>query len=371
MSAAGVALLGNMWALLMFGLGLLIAQYTPGLLRLDLFAHHIPHGLMIGAGSIALLQALHLLRTSRTTPTGQRTATAAADTFQPQRRTVSMRRVRTGLCQGFVLFVAGAVLVALTGGLSTGMSTASLCGWVLLAAGGALVHQLIIGLAAMHSGWFPAFAVTLIFLTIGLLAHIPSIALAMLVGYVASTGPAFADMGFDLKAGWLLRIRTVPWLPAEKAGRLQQYRAELLGFLIAVAVVAWLWQPFFTQGRIPPLAKIYTATIKTGLTDPGILTQLALWALPGAALQLLGGPSRQMGVLLATGLLVAAPQAGWLVLLALLTRVLYNRRSRRTSASATDAPGPDGRSDDPLTLIGAGLIAGSSLYDLTQIRKAL
>jgi hypothetical protein len=67
------------------------------------------------------------------------------------------------------------------------------------------VHELIVGLAAMHSGWFPAFAVALITLVIGMLIGFPPVALALLVGFSAATGPAFADMGYDLKAGYMLR----------------------------------------------------------------------------------------------------------------------------------------------------------------------
>ncbi len=54
MSAAGVALIGNMWALLMFGVGLLVAQYAPTLFHVSLSTLYIPHGVMIGAGVVAL-----------------------------------------------------------------------------------------------------------------------------------------------------------------------------------------------------------------------------------------------------------------------------------------------------------------------------
>ena len=80
-----------------------------------------------------------------------------------------------------------------------------LIAFVLYAAFAAFVHELIVGLAAMHSGWFPAFAVALITLLIGMLIGFPAPALAMLVGFSAATGPAFADMGYDLKAGFILR----------------------------------------------------------------------------------------------------------------------------------------------------------------------
>ena len=68
-----------------------------------------------------------------------------------------------------------------------------------------ILAEFIVGLSAMHSGWFPAFATTLIFLIIGILIGFPPVALALLVGFIASGGPAFADGGFDFRTGWLLR----------------------------------------------------------------------------------------------------------------------------------------------------------------------
>ena len=87
------------------------------------------------------------------------------------------------------------------GGLFAGLSAGMLLGFVLYAAFAAFVHELIVGLAAMHSGWFPAFAVALITLMIGIMLGFPLDALTLLVGFSAATGPAFADMGYDLKAG--------------------------------------------------------------------------------------------------------------------------------------------------------------------------
>ena len=371
MSAAGVAFLGNIWALLMFGIGLLVAQYAPTLLNVDLAANYVPHGVMIGAGIVALIQAVLMMRDRRSKTTGTGSAEAATpDRFAPEVRTVDARRLRRGLLEGLVLFLIGAMLIALMGGVVSDMSGIGLVGWVLLAGAAALVHQLIVGLAAMHSGWFPAFAVTLIFLILGLVLGIPMVPLALLVGYAASTGPAFADVGFDFKAGWLLRKDAVPWHPYEIAGRRQQYIAQLVGFAVAIVVVMIAWKPFFSDGRVPPVAQVYVDTIKAGLTDTHALTMMALWAIPGALIQLIGGSSRQMGVLLATGLLVATPQAGWLVLVALAVRVVYSRwKARRGTGSAQEET--QAEADNDLALVGAGLVAGSSLHDVSQIYKAV
>ncbi|MFJ4714504.1 OPT/YSL family transporter [Streptomyces sp. NPDC088785] len=358
LSAAGVAFLGNVWALLMFGVGLGLREFGPDLFHTDLGAGYVPHGVMVGAGVVALGQAVVLLvrrRAARQEPPAA--GPAPADRDETVAYTVDEKDLRRSLVRGYALFVAGAVLLAVLGGLLGDMSPLGLLGWVLFAAFAALVHELIVGLAAMQSGWFPSFAVTLIFLVLGLLIGIPSVPLALLVGYVSATGPAFADMGYDLKAGWLLRRNHRPWDPYEREGRREQFRAALIGFAAALAVVAVLWQSYFRQGLIPPVAKVYADTVKNGLGEPGVLRTLLLWAVPGALIQLIGGTRRQMGVMLATGLLILTPHACWMVLAALAVRVGY-RKWR----------GP--RADEELNLVGAGLIAGSSLGDSAQIVKA-
>ncbi|MFJ1646835.1 OPT family oligopeptide transporter [Streptomyces sp. NPDC088258] len=379
-SAAGVGFLGNIWALLMFGIGLTVAQYAPGVLHVDLSAEHVPHGLMIGAGLVALVQAVLLMKGRKSggkdRPAGARTADggvradgdAAAD--EAQEPTVGTPQLRRGLLEGMTLFLCGAVVVAVAGGVAGGMSVPGLIGWVVLAGVAALVHQLIVGLAAMHSGWFPAFAVTLIVLIVGLVLHIPTVPLALLVGYTASTGPAFADIGYDFKAGWLLRRGATPWKVFELDGRRQQYLAQLVGFAVALVVVAIAWKSFFADGRVPPVSEVYVATIKTGL-DPGTMRTMLLWAIPGALIQFLGGSSRQMGVLLATGLLVATPNAGWMVLGALAIRrgyIVWRRRGLTDPEAREDS---DEQAENDLALVGAGLVAGSSLNDVGQLTKAL
>ena len=49
--------------------------------------------------------------------------------------------------------------------------------FVIYAAFAAFIHELLVGIAAMHSGFFPAFAVALITLIIGILIGFPAIAL--------------------------------------------------------------------------------------------------------------------------------------------------------------------------------------------------
>jgi len=346
MSAFGVAFIGNIWALAMFGIGLLLRGYSSQIFggplfetvipKGDLMAAYIPHGFMIGAGLVALLQVgLLLFRRDE----AQKQAEAASGTSDAQ--------VKRALGLGTIGYLAIAVFIALVGGLMTDMSIGMLILFVLYAAFAAYVHELIVGLAAMHSGWFPAFAVALITLIIGMLLGFPMPALALLVGFSAATGPAFADMGYDLKAGYLLRGNGID--PAfEREGRRQQLFAAMFAFVVAGAVVLVSYQSFFDRNLVAPVDKVYAATIKAGVA-PGVAWQLFLWAIPGAILQFVGGPKRQIGVLFATGLLIAFPMAGWAVLAGILCRLVWEKLR-----------GADGEGD--MEVFAAGVIAGDAIF---------
>jgi len=344
MSAFGVAFIGNIWALLMFGVGLLLRGYSGQLFsgptfaniipKGDLMAAYIPHGFMIGAGLVALLQVASLLFRR-----GDANGEAASG--------VSDAEVKRALGLGTVGYLVIAVFIAIVGGLMTDMSVGMLILFVLYAAFAAYVHELIVGLAAMHSGWFPAFAVALITLIIGMLLGFPMPALALLVGFSAATGPAFADMGYDLKAGYLLRGNGAN--PAfELEGRRQQLFAAMFAFVVAGAVVLVSYQSFFDQNLVAPVNKVYAATIKAGVA-PGVAWQLFIWAIPGAILQFIGGPKRQIGVLFATGLLINFPMAGWAVLAGILCRIIWEKLR-----------GAGGEGD--MEVFAAGVIAGDAIF---------
>lgn len=345
MSAFGVAFIGNVWALTMFGIGLLLRGYSGQIFggpffetiipKGDLMAAYIPHGFMIGAGLVALFQVASLLFRRSETKAGE----AAAG--------VSDAEVKRALGLGTIGYLAIAVFIAVVGGLMSDMSMGMLILFVLYAAFAAYVHELIVGLAAMHSGWFPAFAVALITLIIGMLIGFPMPALALLVGFSAATGPAFADMGYDLKAGYLLRGNGAD--PAfERAGRRQQLFAAMFAFVIAGAVVLVSYQSFFDQNLVAPVNKVYAATIKAGVA-PGVAWQLFIWAIPGAILQFIGGPKRQIGVLFATGLLINFPMAGWAVLAGILCRLVWEKLR-----------GASGEGD--MEVFAAGVIAGDAIF---------
>jgi uncharacterized oligopeptide transporter (OPT) family protein len=233
------------------------------------------------------------------------------------------------------------------GGLVTDLSPGMLVAFIVYAAFAAFVHELIVGISAMHAGWFPAFAVALITLIIGILIGFPPVALGLLVGFSASTGPAFADMGYDLRAGFLLRGQGADPV-FELDGRRQQLYAAMLAFLIAIPTV-WLAHPgYFAQGLVPPVDKVYAATIQAGATAD-VAWALAIWAIPAAIIQVLGGPSRQLGILLATGLLIPNPMAGWAVLVGIAIRTLVLRFK-----------GPE--ASGSMEVLAAGFIGCDALY---------
>ncbi|OZI37496.1 hypothetical protein CAL29_03560 [Bordetella genomosp. 10] len=344
MSAFGTAFLGNIWALSMFGIGLLARAYAQPIAGVDINAIYLPHGLMIGAGLVALLQVIGQIR-QRRAPETAAMATAAASA--PGTGQIAFELTKT-LRFGAIAYIVLAALIALGSGLYAEMSLPMLVLFIAYAAFAAFVHEMIVGIAAMHSGWFPAFAVALITLLIGMLLGFPPIALVMLCGFSAATGPAFADMGYDLRAGYMLRGNGAdPRFELE--GRRQQLAAGMLAFVIAIPMVYFSFGAYFAQNLIPPVAKVYVATIKAGIA-PGVAGKLLMWAIPGALIQLAGGPRRQLGVLLSTGLLILNASAGWAVLVGILLRILIQRRWGESARGKAE-------------VFAAGCIAGDALYN--------
>ncbi|MDR5758613.1 OPT/YSL family transporter [Caballeronia sp. LZ035] len=341
MSAFGTAFIGNVWALGMLGIGFLIRGYANPLFHVDISKALIPHGMMIGAGLVALLQVGMLVLRDRNPPGRAPGASGTAS--------VIARSLRFG----GVAYLVLAALVALLSGFWGEMSPGMLAAFVLYAAAAAFVHELIVGIAAMHSGWFPAFAVALITLLIGMLIGFPAVSLVMLCGFSAATGPAFADMGYDLKAGFILRGHGQD--PAfELAGRRQQLIAAMLAFVIAIPVVLLAYRGLFAKGLIPPVARVYVSTIQAGIA-PGVVHALLVWAVAGAALQWVGGPKRQLGVLFANGLLIASPFAGWALLVGIGIRLVIGRL-RPGAKSRTEVFAAGVIAADALTSFGGSLI---------------
>jgi uncharacterized oligopeptide transporter (OPT) family protein len=332
----GIAFIGSIASLFALGIGLIFRGYSIPLLGFDINKVFMPPGIMIGAGLVALIQIIKMLLKKNKDIICTETKTST-------KTLVQLRRI---LLRGYGVFLLIALIIALVSGIYCKMSPLMFFIWIVFAAFAAITSELIVGISAMHSGWFPAFATTLIFLVLGIIIGFPTVPMVILVGFTASTGPAFADMAFDLKAGWILRGKTGN-LQDELYGRKQQYFAGLLSFFVSIIVVLCVYNFYFDKGLIPPAAKAFATTIKAG-NDPNITKHLIMWAIPGAIIQLIGG-SKQIGVLFATGLLIYSPIAGIVLIAGLLARIfivkIYGEQGQKTLYS-----------------LGAGFIAGAALY---------
>jgi uncharacterized oligopeptide transporter (OPT) family protein len=347
MAGIGIAFFANVFAIFALAIGLIVRGYFPyfadiltplasGLgfvLPKDLGATYIPHGFMVGAGAVSLIQALVIIFRARKT----------TDSNSTENYSVSGARLKKVLLSHFLIFAAGALVLSVFSGLYTEMSAGKLSLWVLWCTFSAIVAPILVGLSAMHSGWFPAFAISIIFLILGIFMEFPPQALILLTGYVASTGPCFADMGYDLKTGWIIRGKGAD--PAyEMDGRRQQLYADLIGALVAIAVTALLMNIHFKLDMIPPVSKVFAATVQAGL-HPSILNQLLAAGFFGALLQFVGGTKKALGILFATGLLINNPTYGVGLLVALLIRRPLEKKY-----------------SDELEIYGGGFVAGDGLY---------
>jgi len=349
MSAFGVAFIGNIWALSVFGIGLLFRQYSIPVFGVDVNTLYIPHGIMIGAGIVALVQVSILIfrKEGKESTKGRKEIAAAVDKPEAETFTTPIKTAQRTLGFGFLAYLVIALILALIGGLITQMSLGMLLAFLLFAAFAAFVHELIVGIAAMHSGWFPAFAVAFITLLIGMMIGFPPLALALLAGFSAATGPAFADLGYDFKTGYILRGKGEN-PEYEVDGRKQQYMTSLLAFGIALLTVLFTYKGYFANNLVPPIDAVYVSTIQAG-TSGDVAKQLLLWAIPGALLQLIGGPTRQIGIMFATGLLILTPYAGIAVLTGIIIRLLWVKKKGREA-------------ETPMSILAAGFIAGDALY---------
>ncbi len=352
MAGIGIAFIANAVAMIALALGLIVrgyfAYFAPifepiaslfgAALPTDLGKTYIPHGFMIGAGAISLVQALQIIFRDRKPSTPEEKAEAAADSY-----TVSPAGLKKALSGHIVLFLLGAVVLATISGLWTAMSADKLVLWIIWCTFSASVAPVLVGLSAMHSGWFPGFAVSIIFLSLGIFMGFPVHALILLTGYVASTGPCFADMGYDLKTGWIIRGKGTN-KAYEMDGRRQQVISELIGAVIAVVVTALLMNMHFKLDMIPPVSKVFAATIQAGL-HPAILKQLAIAAIFGGLLQFIGGAKKAIGILFATGLLINNPIYGVGLLVALLIRWPLEKKYKTE-----------------LEICGGGFVAGDGIY---------
>ena len=107
---------------------------------------YMPHGIMIGAGLISLIQCGRMLLKKSD-------GNSAAGKFSS-----SMANMKKALGGGYVAYLIVAVLLAVITGIWSDMSMFQLIIWVIFSAFAAIASELIVGISAMYSGWFPGFA---------------------------------------------------------------------------------------------------------------------------------------------------------------------------------------------------------------------
>lgn len=336
----GIVFIANIFSMAALGIGLIIRGYSGVLFNgLDLGKTYIPHGFMIGAGIMALIQSMKVILKGKNKNKGT-----------PVNYTQSDEATKKNLVMGVILFLVGALVLAIVSGIYSQLSPVQLILWLFWATFSAAASMLLVGMAAMHSGWFPAFAITTIFMTIGIFFGFPVIPLALLTGYVSSVGPCFADMGYDLKTGWVLRGKGED-KEYELYGRKQQVIIEMVGGVIGIIVVLLTMNLYFDADLLPPVSRVFATTVSAG-ADASLLKTLLIWSIPGFILQLIFGPSRMVGVLFATGLLINNPIYGIGVLGAVVIRLIFGTEF--------------------MEIRDAGLIAGDGLYGFfSALIKAL
>lgn len=305
----GIVFIANIFSMTALGIGLIIRGYAPQLLSIDLGQTYIPHGIMIGAGLMALIQSIKTIASKDESKT------------KDLKITVNSDKTRKALIQSIVVYLVTAVIIAVITGVVSRMSVGKLILWVIWATFSAFVAMLLVGQAAMHSGWFPAFAITTIFMTIGIFLGFDIVSIAVLTGFVSAVGPCFADMGYDLKTGWIIRGEGED-VASELYGRRQQVLIEIVGGVIGVIVVVLSMNMYFEQDLMPPVSKVFATTIGASV-DTAMIKELLMWSIPGIIIQLVGGSSKMLGVLFATGLLINNPIYGIGLIIAVIIRMIF------------------------------------------------
>ena len=332
--AIGITFITSISSMAALSIGLVIRGYSPQLTGFDLGTTYIPQGFMIGAGAIALIQSiLGIVRSSQKNH---------ADTQQHKNTTVTDSAARATIVMAFGLHLAGAILVGAITGIFSDMGASLLIGWIIWTAFASVASMMLVGMAAMYSGWFPAFAITTIFMTIGVVLGFPPLAVAVLTGYISSVGPCFADMGYDLKTGWIIRGRGED-REHEIFGRKEQVKIEIYGAVLGIIIVMLFANMTLNQGLIPASSTTFAKTCQA-IANPNLIKTLLLWAIPGAIIQILGG-KHMIGVLFATGLVIKSPLYGVGVLATIVIRLIFKKKG-----------------DDFMNCRDAGLIAGDGLY---------
>lgn len=329
-AGVGVAFIAHMLSMGALGLGMILRGYSTRIFGgFDIGDSGIAQGVMIGAGLVALVQIVITLTKKKTDETAE--------------YSVSDKTTRKILGSSALLFVAGAVVLGFITGIFAYMGTVEMFLWVLFAGVASIVVIILVGTAAMQTGWAPAFAVVTICLTIGLFASFPPMPLAVLVGYIGSVGLPMHDTGQSLKAGWLIRGQGKDMVH-EMYGRKQQVIGKQFGVIVGISMALVFSMILVQENVIPPMSIFYAHTVGQPV-DIYFIRELLFWATPGAVLQAAFG-SKSVGLMLATGLLINNPVFGIAVLSAIALRLIFGTKHMEIRAP--------------------GLIAGDGLFGFGQ-----
>jgi len=328
-AGVGIAFIANMGSMAALGVGMILRGHSVRLFRgFDIGDTSIAQGVMIGAGIIALIQIVF------TISKGGKKPDSGTDEYS-----VSDGRTRATIFNSVWLFIAGAVVVALVTGAFSEMGLVQAVMWVAFAGFTSVVVMVLVGTAAMHSGWAPAFAVVTICLTVGLVMGFPPVPLAVLIGYIGSIGLPLNDAGVGFKAGWLVRGKGAD-MEYEAYGRRQQVIIKQIGAVIGILMAMTFGIMLMRGGVVPPMSVFYAYTVLETV-NPALIRELAIWAVPGAVLQAAFG-NKSVGLMLATGLLISNPIFGIAVLAAIAVRLVVGTKYMEIRAP--------------------GLIAGDGIY---------
>lgn len=320
MSAMGIALIGKFAAMAAFSIGLLFLALLSLMATSTQPLYFASEGVLIGAGVVAVLQIFVLIyRQTRIKPQSSTTVGGP------------LTRLRTSIIIGGMGYLALSVALTFMTGLHHQLTPAELFGFIIFATLSALVHEIMVGIAAMNTGWMPAFGIAMLFLILGIFLGYPVEALVVLTVFTSATGPAFADMGFDLKTGYIIRGKGADPL-LEHIGRREQIYAGFIGFGIAIIAVQSLYPLLFAQGQFAPVNLAYAALIKSSAL-PEQKSGLTLCIAFGAGLQLCGGVKRQLGIMFATGLILANPMVGVVVAIGALGSLIAKRISPKAASA--------------------------------------
>ncbi|MCL2619827.1 MAG: OPT/YSL family transporter [Defluviitaleaceae bacterium] len=324
----GVAFIANMFSMGALAIGMILNGYSALFFAgFEIRDSNIAQGMMMGAGVVALVQIILAI-------------------FKKNKKkddeidySVGDGITKKVLAGGGGIFVLGALVIAFISGIFTDMNLGQSLLWLVFSGFSALLVMILVGTASMHSGWAPAFGVVATCLTLGIFMGFPPVSLAVLVGYIGAIGMPLADTGIGLKAGWLIRGKGEN-PDHEKRGRRQQVVLKQIGAVIGAGMAIIFGMILLQNNVTPPMSAFYAAAVETP-ADPAVLGQLALWAIPGALLQVVFG-NKSVGLMIATGLLINNPLFGIMVLASIVLRLIIGTKF--------------------MTVRAPGLIAGDGLF---------